>query len=324
MKILIIKPSSFGDIIQSNPVLTALKKAVPGCAVKWLVFAEWKNALQLFPDLDGTIVWDRKGGPAAFLNTILSIRREKFDVVIDLQGLMRSAFVALFSGAKRKIGVPGMKELSFMLIKEPYPESRAMNAVFRSLESVRYLTSGEFKPEFNIKPPVDAAQKAEELLASVKSKKLIGVVPYVRGPSKQWPVGYFKELVRKLLAAGEGRAVVIFGGKQDKWNVQGGNEIDLCGKTSITELAGALKRCSVVVGGDTGPVHLAAAMDVPTVVIFGGSDIRETAPVSAKTTLVTNNALCSPCRTRPTCADYDCLKSIKPDEVYKAAEKWIR
>jgi heptosyltransferase-2 len=88
-------------------------------------------------------------------------------------------------------------------------------------------------------------------------------------------------------------------------------------------MAALLEKCEFVVGGDTGPVHLAAALDVRVAVIFGGSDINETAPISKKTVLLSKNYECAPCRGRPDCSDYPCLKDIKVSEVFEVVKKWI-
>jgi heptosyltransferase I len=325
-RILVIKPSSFGDIIQANPVLTALKKSFPGCSVTWLVADKWQDALDLFTGLDGRIVWRRDSLPGGYIEAIKKARAGKFDLVIDLQGLARSAFMAFMSGAKKVIGVPGMKELSWMLVKEPFPKSKGMNAVYRSLESVRFLTSEKHEPEFSLSIPAAAAAAAEELLKQhgiAGGEKLVGLVPLVRGLSKQWPLEYYVELARLVKSEMNDIKMLVFGAKSVFKLPEDKAIIDLCGKTSIPVMAALMKRCKAVVGGDTGPVHLASALDIPVAVIWGGSDINETAPVGKKAHLLKKEYECGPCRTRPSCKDFQCLKDIKPAEVFEALKKWI-
>lgn len=321
--ILIIKPSSFGDIIQSNPVLSALKKLYPGCRVTWLVFKEWKDVLELYPGLDGIIEWDRRGGLREYFRVIREIRKNKFDIVIDLQGLLRTAALGALSGAGIRIGVPGMKEFSGLLLKEVFPENAAMNATLRSLETVRYLTNEKQEAVFNITVP-EAARKASLDVLRGTTGRVVSIIPFVRGKAKQWPLKYFEELCSMILKSYPDITIAVIGGKNDRWVLGNKRIMDLCGKTSITELAGVLQRSSVVIGADTGPAHLGAAMNIPSVVIFGGSDINETAPVSKKTALISKYFDCSPCRGRPECRDYDCLKAISPDEVFESAEKWLK
>jgi ADP-heptose:LPS heptosyltransferase len=115
--------------------------------------------------------------------------------------------------------------------------------------------------------------------------------------------------------------VVALGAKGDGNLLDNTRIIDITGCTSIKTLAAVITRCGVVIGGDTGPVHLASALGVPAVAIFGGSDINETAPVNGKIKLISKHLSCSPCRTRPSCRNYPCLTGIKPEEVYKTIEE---
>lgn len=325
MKILIIKPSSFGDIIQANPALSALKDTYPESSIHWLFFEQWKDIAGLFPDLSGSILWKRTDGISGFAAVVKNIRREKFDLVIDLQGLARTAIIAFLSGAKTKIGVPGLKEGAGLLIREAYPESSMINAVERNIETVRALTGKKFTPEFRISI-TDAAKKSAELMLEKAGinplERPIALIPGVRGRSKQWPVSYFRQLQQMLSSAGF--KTVALGSSGDYSSMEGlTSVVNLCGKTSIPELAAVLARCSAAAGCDTGPVHLAAGIGIPVVTIFGGSDIKETAPYTAKSSLLTRNMQCSPCRTRPSCIDFPCLTGIKPAEVFKAINKLI-
>ena len=127
MKILIVKPSSFGDIIQANPVLAALKSTWKDCSVDWLVFKQWKEIVKMFPAVDNIITWDRHGGMKAFSSVLKECNKQKYDLVIDLQGLLRTALLVKMMNAKKKIGVSGMKELSWLLVKEPYKRNKKEN-----------------------------------------------------------------------------------------------------------------------------------------------------------------------------------------------------
>lgn len=324
-KILVIKPSSFGDIIQANPVIGALKKAFPGCSVTWLAADKWSGALDLFSGLDGRIIWNRDSLKGYF-DAVSAVRKARFDAVIDLQGLARSAFMAFLSGAKYVVGVPGMKELSWLLVREPFPESRGMNAARRNLEPVRFMAPGEYKPVFDLSVPPGAEAEAARLLeqhGAAGGGMLIGLVPDVRGRSKQWPLEYYTELSRLIRSEIRDSRILVFGSKSVFKLPEGGTVIDLRGKTTIPVMAALMKRCKAVAGGDTGPVHLAAALGVPVVVMWGGSDAEETAPVSPKATILRKKYECAPCRTKPTCKDYPCLRDIKPEEALEAIKKWI-
>lgn len=327
MKILIIKPSSFGDIVQSNPVLTALRKEYEGCEISWLVFDTWKDVITLFPDVNHAIVWKKKKSFRSFFSLVKLLRKERFDIVIDLQGLIRTSLLSLLTGAKKRIAVPGMKEFSNLFTREAYPESSGMHAVERSLETVRFLSGKRHEPSFNITIPENAAEGLTSLLKEQKisaGDKIIGIVPSVRGKGKQWPAPYYKELINFILEKLPEAWIVILGSVNKSLVFDRQEVADLRGKTSILHLAGMLKLCNIVVGGDTGPIHLASAMKIPTVAIFGGSDVKETSPLGTHVSVIRKNYKCSPCRSRPQCKDYPCLGDITPEEVFAVVRRRIR
>jgi lipopolysaccharide heptosyltransferase II len=323
MKILIIKPSSFGDIIQANPVLPALLQNYPKARIYWLVFKAWEETLDLFPDIAGKIVWDKKAGIREYFRVISEVRKEKFDIVVDLQGLARTALIARMSGAHKVIGVPGMKEFSSILVKETFPQSAKINATKRNLETVRYLTGKTFDPVFNIKIPQASVNEARELLAKngVQNKEeFIVFVPAARGAAKTWPAGYYYELAAKL----QNKKIMVLGAEGDGKLLKNEKIIDLSGKTNIKVLAAILSLSKAVVGGDTGPLHLSAALGVPSVMIFGGSDVDETSPVSPVVKVISRRLPCSPCRGKPSCEDHQCLTGIKPEEVMSALDEILK
>ncbi|MHB9155944.1 MAG: glycosyltransferase family 9 protein [Endomicrobiales bacterium] len=327
MKILIIKPSSFGDIVQANPTLTALRALYPSGRITWLVFDQWAEIVALFPDNDRILAWNRQGGPGEWMRLLSRIRSEKFDLVIDLQGLARTALLAMLSGAKKKVGVPGLKEGAWLILPEAFPGSREMNAVTRSLETVRYLGGGKVRPRFRVAVTVADEKAAQEILKKNgigPSDELIALIPFSRGGAKQWPAAHYEKLVTLLRNRRPKRKIVVFGSAGDAGKLSSPGICDLSGKTTLRELAGILKYCRAAIGGDTGPLHLAAAMNVPVVALFGGSDMRETSPVTPRSVLISRHFPCSPCRGKPTCQGFPCLSGITPEEVFEKASALMK
>ncbi|MBN1621180.1 MAG: lipopolysaccharide heptosyltransferase II [Endomicrobiales bacterium] len=327
MKILIIKPSSFGDIIHANPTLVALKKLYPDSNISWLVFDTFADLLSLFPDVDDIMVWNRNNGIVEFLRVIMSVQEKRFDLVIDLQGLLRTSLISLLSGARQRIGVPGLKEFSWIFEKEVFPESSSFNAVNRNLETVRFIAGKKVEPKFNIKATPESEKRTEEILEKNGlpiSDRIIGIVPHARGLSKRWPKQHYMELIDSMLKLEYDIKILILGNKGDFEPTNNPDIINLCGQTSLPALHGILKKCRLVIGGDTGPVQLAAALNIPTIAIFGGSDVNETAPISRNAVIIRKDYPCSPCRTQPKCKDFPCLREIKPEDVLKEVKKWIK
>ncbi|MDR1122879.1 MAG: glycosyltransferase family 9 protein [Endomicrobium sp.] len=309
MKILIIKPSSFGDIIQALPCVNALKQAYHICDISWVVFKNWEPMLKLCSDIDEIITWDRHRGIIGFFSVLKFIRHKEYDVVIDLQGLLRSAFLARFAKAKIKIGVSGMKDCSNILIKEVYPEKVNINATLRNLETIRFLTGKFFQPKVNINISINV----DSILSNNGvSKNFIAFVPFARGRGKNWSIDNYHKLIGLIKKKFIDMQIVVLGAKFDFGEIQSSEVIDLCGKTSIEELSGILLKSKVVVGADTGPMHLSAILNVPSIFIFGHSDINETAPYLGKFSLLINKE------------DKDNINAVKPETVFLEIEKWIK
>jgi lipopolysaccharide heptosyltransferase II len=323
MKILIVKPSSFGDIIQANPILQAVKSKWKDSSVDWLVFTQWKQVVELFPNVNNIKCWDRKGGIKAFFETLKECNKENYDLVIDLQGLLRTAIFCKLLNAKQKIGVSGMKELSWLFLKEPYKRDRNENAVIRNLNSLSYITKEKYVPCFDIK----INQSLNDTLHKYNltdNDKIVAFVPFARGKTKTWNIDNYVVLAEKIKALKKDTKIVVLGSQQDYGKIRSNNIIDLCGKTTIKELAEILSVCEFATGADTGAMHLANAIGIKNLFIFGGSDIKETAPYGNNAKVITANLSCSPCRGKCKFDKEKCLEQIKPDKVFESVKEWIK
>ncbi|MDR1417999.1 MAG: glycosyltransferase family 9 protein [Endomicrobium sp.] len=309
MKILIVKPSSFGDIVQALPCANALKQAYRGCQLTWVVFDNWELLPKICTDIDEVITWDKKKGLKGFVDVLKKVRQKEYDIAIDLQGLLRSAFLAKFSKSKIKVGVSGMKEFSNILIKEIYPKKAKINATLRNLEIVSYLTNKTFEPKVNLKISVNAGNiiSSNEIL-----NNFIVFLPFARGKGKDWGVSNYQKLVFLLKEKYPDLNIVVLGSKNDYGKMQSNDIIDLCGKTNIEELASILIKARVAVGADTGPMHLASVLNVPSIFIFGMSDMKETSPYIGKFSLLVNEQ------------NPEDIKSVSSDTVFKETLKWIK
>ena len=291
MKILIIKPSSFGDIIQANPIIAAIKEEWSNAKIDWLVFDKFKPTVELFGNITNI--------------------------------LLRTALFAFLLKAKQKIGVSGMKELSWLLIKQPYKRDKKENAVIRNLNSLSYITGKKYSVKFEFKQNVLSDINLEKYNIK-KDDKFISFVPFARGKTKNWKVNYYCELLKMILENYPKIKIIVLGSKQDFGKIKSDNVIDLCGKTGIKELAQILSKSLLAVGADTGPMHLANAMGIKNIFIFGGSDIYETAPYGNISKIFNSNLPCSPCRGKCIFETEKCLENIKPHDVFESVKKWIK
>lgn len=323
MKILIVKPSSFGDIIQANPILQAIKSKWKDSLIDWLVFTQWKQVVELFPNINSIKCWDRKGGLKAFFETLKECNKENYDLVIDLQGLLRTAMFCKLLKAKQKIGVSGMKELSWLFIKEPYKRNKNENAVIRNLNSLSYITKEKYEPCFDVK--VDTISYNILYKYGIeKDDKVVAFIPFSRGKTKTWQTNNYVVLANMLKDFNKNIKIIILGSQTDYGKIKSNNIIDLCGKTNIKELAEILSICEIAVGADTGAMHLANAIGIKNIFIFGGSDIKETAPYGKNSKVISANLSCSPCRGKCKFNKEKCLEQIKPNDVFEDIKEWIK
>ena len=323
MKVLIIKPSSFGDIIQANPIIHAIKKQWDNSQIDWLVFDKFKPVVELFEGITNIKIWERDGGIKAFFKVLRDCNKEKYDLVIDLQGLLRTALFAFLLKAKQKMGVSGMKELSWLLIKQPYKRNKKENAVIRNLNSLSYVTGNKYPVHFEIRKSSisDDFFKDEGI---EKQYKLIAFIPFARGKTKNWDIKYYNELAKMVADEYSDIKIIILGSEKDFGKIKNNNVIDLCGKTNISELAQVLNKCLLAIGADTGPMHLANALGVNNIFIFGGSDVNETAPYGSNSIVLSSNFPCSPCRGKCIYDTEKCLNQIKTQDVFESVKKWIK
>lgn len=323
MKILIVKPSSFGDIIQANPILQAIKSKWKDSLIDWLVFTQWKQVAELFPNINSIKCWNRKGGIKAFFDVLKECNKENYDLVIDLQGLLRTALFCKLLKAKQRIGVSGMKELSWLFIKEPYKRDKNENAVIRNLNSLSYITKEKYDPCFNIgigTIPYNMLNK----YGIKEGEQIVSFVPFSRGKTKTWNNDNYVVLAGMIKSLNKNIKIIILGSQSDYGKIKSNNTIDLCGKTNIKELAEILSVCEFAVGADTGAMHLANAIGIRNLFIFGGSDIKETAPYGNNSKVISANLSCSPCRGKCKFNKEKCLEQIKPNDVFEGIKEWIK
>ena len=258
----------------------------------------------------------------AFFEILKECNKENYDLVIDLQGLLRTAIFCKLLKAKQKIGVSGMKELSWLFLKEPYKRDKNENAVIRNLNSLSYITKEKYEPHFNIK--IDNVSDIFGECGIKKNDTLAAFVPFSRGKTKTWNADNYVVLAEMIKSLSENIKIVVLGSKNDYGKIKSNNVIDLCGKTSIKELAEILSMCKIAIGADTGAMHLANAIGIKNIFIFGGSDVKETAPYGNNAKVITANLSCSPCRGKCKFDKEKCLEQIKPDNVFESVKEWIK
>ncbi|MFH1597263.1 MAG: lipopolysaccharide heptosyltransferase II [Pseudomonadota bacterium] len=343
-RILLVKLSSFGDVLHTLPTLEALRAAYPEGHLTWLVEAAYAPLLSGHPALDE--VWEaprlRPGNffkgtnPAIFGGLLRRLRARDFDLVLDLQGLLKSAVWVFFSRSPRKVGYDRTREGSYLVLTErvpPYdPEA---HAVWRYLNLAHYLGAPVAAPSTDpsADPPalprfrlgLDAGVDLGPLLPEAGQRPLAVLHPGARWTSKLWPAAGWARLAQWLRAE-KGFQVAVTGAAADRdlaAQICAGLRqpvINLAGRTDLAQLAGVLKAARLAVTTDTGAMHLAAALSTPVAALFGPTAPWRTGPFGNGHEIVRLEMECSPCFKRQ-CPEPRCLLDLPVAMVQAACEK---
>lgn len=316
MKILIIKPSSLGDIVQALPVLTNLRIAFPEAEIHWLVFQAYRELLEDHPDLDQVLSLDRpriswKSVSQDLLPLRRWLKKNPYDWVIDLQGLFRSGLLTSWTDSQRKIGLASAREGSKFFYTE-LVDDHASQAAMRYLQVLDHLKVPYNPHLFHL----TISHSLPEKIASLKD--FVVFHPYSRWETKLWPWRNYSRLARQLSPF-----PCVFVGNGPWFPIEGENVIDLREQLTLKSLIKTLENAQVVLSTDSGPGHLAAALGVPTLSLFGATDPQKTAPVGKNTDFLTSKTPCSPCMKR-SCLSHEnmaCMKKISVESVFEKISK---
>jgi heptosyltransferase-1 len=287
--ILIIKPSALGDIVHALPVLTSLRAVFPQAKLTWLVRKEFAPLLECAEGLDETLLFDRKGMakwfccPQAF-RRLWDFRRQlrngQFDLVLDLQGLFRSAIFAKMTGCPARVGMKEAREFSHLFhtrqVDRPAESVHILDTYFAVLRNIGVETC---LPECKLAAPAAAQDSVREKLEAnqLTPKKFIVLIPSSAHAYKCWPAERFAKLAEAFHRQYGWPAVVVGTQSESVYakTIQANAAspvIDLTGQTRIPGLVALFDQASAVVSNDTGPGHIALATDTPGVVIFGNTN----------------------------------------------------
>jgi lipopolysaccharide heptosyltransferase I len=339
LKILILKPSSLGDVVHALPVLRLLKLHLPASEIHWWLESSLVPLLAEDPDLTGIFSFQRQdwSSPANWprlVKSVRAMRRERFDWAIDLQGLARSGLFAWLANADLSIGLDNDREgaregarLYYdLLTRRSAPGTHAVDRYLAVLPQLGVPVHQRF--QWLPQRPLIAAAVHEKW--HPENARWIALLPGARWDDKRWPVENFADLVRRLSLLAPDFKFAILGGNADRAL---GQQIaaayperclDLTGQTSLLEMIEWLRLSELVITNDTGPMHLAAALRKPIIALFGPTDPNSTGPYGQrKNVLQTTSLPCVPCQ-KSTCAYHEplaCLYALTPALVCDQVRK---
>ena len=359
MKILIIKPSSLGDVVHSLPFLKAMRDTFRDAHIEWVISKNLKEILEGNPLINGLIIfnkdsWTKAGNlrktTGEVKEFIKTLRAGDYDIVVDLQGLLRSGIMTFFCSAPLKVGFKNAREGSPFFYNRKISVNGSLHAVDRYLEVAKAIRQGSGvrgqglgKVEFPLYVDKTAMENVRKLLGGIsaigrsasggKEKEYVVIGPSARWETKKWPPEKFGTLISKLSIP-----CIIIGSNADEPTVKklmafsNNKSINLCGKTNLKELVALISGAKAVVSNDSGPAHIASALGVPVIALFGPTDPQRTGPYgwsdnhlehNKKNIKVIRNPIpCSPCF-KKTCKEPLCMKGIDVETVLEAVKECL-
>jgi heptosyltransferase I len=334
LKILILKPSSLGDVIQALPVLRLLKLHYPASEIFWWLDSALAPLLEDDPDLSGIVRFERKrwGKPQHWpemLRSIRWLRAQKFDLVIDLQCLARSGAFAWLANGKFLVGLDEIREGARGFYDLAVPRKTFHTHAVDWYLSVLPPLGVPVHKNFQWLP------ERPEISDAIKSKwktdgtNWIALQPGARWSNKRWPAEYFSELVRLLSEKFPAARFAVLGSDDDKIlgeiisRAAPERTLNLCGEISLPEMVEWIRLCDLMVTNDTGPMHAAAALGKPLIALFGPTEPRRTGPYGQLENVLRIELPCSPCL-KSFCTwknPNECLNAISPATVFDRVQK---
>ncbi len=341
MKILILKFSALGDVVHTLPVAATIRKSLPDSHIVWMVEERFQDLLRDNPDIDEVItlrtkVWRKNWNRQSLeeiLHTVKTLRQHKFDLVLDLHGLIKSGLIARLSGAPIRTGFhrKNCKEKFSALLtnqKAPYM-AKGLHVVDMTLT---LLQTALGRIEETKKFPLQVPEQLDENIArffaqnpELSQHPIIGINPGAGFESKQWELTRFAALADRI-AAELGASILLTWGPGEKDKVQKisahmKQKSFIAPPTSILESIALYKRMALLVSCDSGPLHLVAALGIPTVSIFGPTDPVRNGAYGVHHKAVYKTLSCSFCW-KKTCplGSKECLQQVTVEDVFQAVK----
>lgn len=338
-RILIVKPSSLGDILHTLPLLRTLRAAHPSAFIAWIVEGAFQEVLEGDPDIDEVIVvrtkkWRREFtlATAREIGDVLRrLRKERFDIAIDLQGLVKSGVMAWLSGAKTRVGFhrADMREpVNALFMNRNAERARTgKHAVERGLALLEPLGIRDMKLEYGYRVSEADAESARIFFEEHEPRgPLVALNAGYGFPTKAWALEKYAALGDRLM--GElGCSLLLTWGPGEREMAE-----EIAGKmkqapwippaTTIRQSAAFFQRCALFIGSDTGPMHLCDAVGVKCLVLMGPTEPARNGPFGPGHRVIQKDLPCKNCYKRR-CDTVECMKRIEVEEVFEAASAML-
>lgn len=341
VNILVVRLSSLGDVLLCMPAVKAIRDRFPDAHITWLVEGSVGELLSCQTFIDEVIQFPRgrlqdglrAANPisvARELKGFLSrLRKVRYDCIIDLHGIIKSALISACARGDRKIGFDAVhaKEKSHLFYRERvHGTDRRMHKVDKNMLMARYIGADSAVPEVTLKAPGSAGAYIDNFFqhAGIRSP-VFAVNPFSsKGTGfKRWPIERYARLIERVKDYMGAQTLILWGPGEkeeaERLRSMAGEKAFLACPTNIPQLYALLTRVDMYIGGDTGVMHLASAARIPVVAIFGPTDAKINAPYGPNGIIVRNEVPCSPCKKKD-CRERTCIEGISVEDVFEAVK----
>ena len=319
-KILIIKPSALGDIVHTLPFLAAVHDRFPGAEIHWVVARGLHHFLEGHPMITKLWIMDKDiwkkisrlhRSVPEIIHFGRSLADEKFDISIDLSGLLRSGLISWAAGANEKLGFSDSDEGSPFFYTHKIKGGTNIHAIDRYLKLARLMGCDVSRVEHPMPPIPGEIPEFSSL-----PEQFCIIAPSAGKEANKWPAERFGQLaaglpIRSVIISNRADAPVV-----DEVVAAGeGRAISMAGKTGLKELAALISRAEFFISNDTGPMHIAAALGIPVFAVFGPANPVRTGPYGTGHTIIKKEMSCSPCYRQNPCSHWSCMQDLSVTEV---------
>jgi lipopolysaccharide heptosyltransferase I len=343
-RVLIVRLGALGDVVHAIPVAAALRRAYPHARIDWLVSAKHREILDLVPVIDRRLVVNDRpstgsgqaadpAGGTSLVAAVRELRRARYDIAIDLQGLIKSALLARLSGAPRVLGFSasyareGLARLFYTDVHDPgrgglYDARETRHVVDINLGVLALLGITGVRAEFPLETPSSAAART---IVEQTGGRYALLNPGAAWPNKRWPPDRLAAVAVELRERHGVASVVLWGPGEESLAGEvvaaARGAAVLSPKTTVGDLVAMARGAALMVSGDTGPTHIAAAVGTPIVGLYGPTRPVRNGPMSPLDITVSRDAICQCHHLRRCRLARMCLLDIAADEVIAAVER---
>lgn len=333
-RLLVRSTNWIGDAVMTTPAVRAIRRNFPNARITILAKPWVAPVFEYSPHVDDIFIYDvkcRHKGTRGKLRLARDLGKHRFDAAVLLQNAIEAALLAFFAKIPVRLGFD--TDARRLLLTHPVRCGREIKTVHQTryyLEILRGAGLGAGDTRLELHPGKENRIRARKIIEDLNvppTDTLVGINPGATyGTAKRWFPERFAELSRKLIAD-RGAWIAVFGGPGEQelgreiMTMIGDRCVNCCGKTTLGEAIALIERCNLFVTNDSGLMHVAAALNVPQVAIFGSTDHTTTSPASPTSRIVRFPVDCAPCLKTDCPTDHRCMEGITVDRVFDAVDR---